>query len=138
MDSYTVSQVYHNDIDENKDYGVYVYYDPDNIPLYIGRSRDVVTRLQCHLGETSLGNLSLLGITIKRNLPDSSDWRVDLYNPGDYGDSSDSSRKFEEDLIWNWRPVLNATGNRFPHQKSRFWPDDEEPPLIYLPSNPRR
>lgn len=119
MDSYTVSQVYNSRIDKKKNYRVYVYYDPDGIPLYVGCTNTVIERLWKHLGKGMMSNQSSLGLLLIANQPDSATWRVDLYDKDDCNEFYGSFSLLESHLIESLSPVLNVNYNSTP-QSSRF------------------
>lgn len=100
MDAYTVRQVYNRQIEE-KDYRVYVYFDGDGVPLYVGQSNDVCQRLDFHLGEGWAGMPSALGEVLRDNRPDSGSWQVHLYE-------SNQQANLEEELIATLHPALNS------------------------------
>lgn len=115
MDSYTVKHLYNDLIDQDKHYGVYVCYDGDGVPLYVGQSRDPSCRIDDHLGYGIKSKPSQLGDAIIRNLPASGDWRVDLYQTED-------RQLLERELIKTLSPVLNVALNESP-QRSRYVDD---------------
>ncbi|TXH50139.1 MAG: hypothetical protein E6Q97_21060 [Desulfurellales bacterium] len=100
MDTYTVRQVYKRHIEE-KEYRVYVYFDGDGVPLYVGQSKDVCSRLDFHLGEGWAGLPSALGEVLRDNRPGSGSWQVHLYE-------SDQQASLEKELIATLHPALNT------------------------------
>jgi hypothetical protein len=113
-------------------YPLYLVRDGDVI-FYIGQSRSPLNRLQEHMGETSRGGLSMLGMLIKAQAPASYEWTYELRKPVEcieYAEEyyrslfpdavslfTDTFRETldldeaEIALIYHFKPCLNARGN---------------------------
>lgn len=81
MRSLTIEQVYRGEgFDPDHRYRVYVIRDGE-VNFYVGQSQDPYWRLWEHLGRGDRGILSLspVGELIRRHLPTSWSWSMDLY-----------------------------------------------------------
>ena len=92
------------------DHRLYVVSDGDLV-LYVGKSTDPIDRIQAHCGGGRFGwaGASLLGETIKDNLPESRTWTVTMYTlPECQTRDMDMA---EQELIRVMRPCLNVSYN---------------------------
>lgn len=107
MDSYSVNDLRNCEISQDKHYTVYVYFDGDGVPLYVGMSNDVCNRFRFHIGQEWNCDKSQLGVTLTSNMPNSEKWKVELY-------VSNTPEILEIDLIHRLNPALNIAHNKEP------------------------
>lgn len=111
-----------NDI--GHEYRLYIVAD-DKTCFYVGQSIDVVNRLWEHLGQGVRPNYpSLLGLFIKRNLPESREFDILFMRPDEVdqryrnlaGVGSLEVDSAERDMIHNLNPCFNVIYNISPRQ----------------------
>ncbi|GHB08860.1 hypothetical protein [Salinicola rhizosphaerae] len=97
--------------------GVYVFFGDSNLPLYVGKSVSIRTRVRSHIQQPSQGRHRHLMAQTRRVA-----W---LRTSGDLG-----AQLLEADLIKRWVPLFNRQLRKRVRMISWNWPLDETRPAL--------
>ncbi len=103
MKAYTVGDVMDYKVAESDSKAVYVVYDGENFPLYVGQSKDVCLRLRQHI-DSAHTQPDGIGSEIIRGEPQSMSWRFEVY-------PTNSLLDLEREMIKRLHPAINIVHN---------------------------
>lgn len=103
MKAYTVGDVMDYKVAEGDSKAVYVVYDSENFPLYVGQSKDVCLRLRQHI-DSAHALPDGIGSEIVKGEPQSMSWKFEVY-------PTENLLSVEREMIKQLRPAINIVHN---------------------------